>query len=273
LVRLIYDDQVWAVVGAVGGRSAHLAAQVVARAKGQVVFVTPAATDPSLTRIKLPWFFRLVPDDRQQAAALVREIFDFRGLKRVGLIVEEGYDSRTAASAFAKAAPANATVVFSVGQGQKENELIEHLRQSGAEGLVFFVRASTAAKWVRLLRGHGMSVPFFGPLGLAAADFERRAGSAAEGTVFVISNSPRGLETSQSLEWSPWESYGDDSVTVIVQAIRQGGLHRSAIREAVAGTEFVGLTGPIRFGPDGGRQGRARLGRLQERRLVALALR
>jgi branched-chain amino acid transport system substrate-binding protein len=108
LVRLIYDEQAVAVIGAVDGRSAHLAEQVITRARGAALFVTPWASETTLTRIRVPWFFRMVPDDRQQAEVLARDIFATRGLRRAAVWVGGEYDGRAAAAEFHRAAPAGA---------------------------------------------------------------------------------------------------------------------------------------------------------------------
>ena len=57
LARLIYDEGAIAVVGALDGRTAHVAEQVMTRARGRAVFVTPWASEATLTRIRIPWFF------------------------------------------------------------------------------------------------------------------------------------------------------------------------------------------------------------------------
>ena len=72
-VALIYDDQVPIVVTALDGRNAHLAEQVTA--KSHVVMLSTLTSDPTLSRAYVPWYYRMVPDDKQQASALVDEIY------------------------------------------------------------------------------------------------------------------------------------------------------------------------------------------------------
>ena len=72
-VDLIHEENVLLVVAAVDGRNAHLAEQVAA--KSHVVLVDALASDPTLSRAYVPWYYRMVPDDKQQAEALMEEIY------------------------------------------------------------------------------------------------------------------------------------------------------------------------------------------------------
>lgn len=66
LVRLIYAEKVPVIIGGLDSRSAHLAAQVVTRAKGQALLLT-LASDATLTQMGIPWVFRIGPGDAAQA--------------------------------------------------------------------------------------------------------------------------------------------------------------------------------------------------------------
>ncbi|MCP4571766.1 MAG: amino acid ABC transporter substrate-binding protein, partial [bacterium] len=56
VVEMAYDDGVWAIIGAIGGQSTHVAQQVITKA--QLPLISPASTDASLTQINIPWMFR-----------------------------------------------------------------------------------------------------------------------------------------------------------------------------------------------------------------------
>jgi len=64
-----YANGLRIVVAGATNVDAHLVAQFVARERGDVLLLIPWASDPGLTRIPLPWVFRVSPDDRQQAEA------------------------------------------------------------------------------------------------------------------------------------------------------------------------------------------------------------
>lgn len=83
-VSLVFEDQVLAYMGSLDGRNAHLAEQVAT--KTRVAFISTWATDMTLSYAFVPWFFRCVPDDKQQAISLIREIYLKQKLKNIALI-------------------------------------------------------------------------------------------------------------------------------------------------------------------------------------------
>ena len=96
-VDLIYEDQVPILVTALDGRNAHLAEQVTA--KSHVVMLSTLSSDPTLSRAYVPWYFRMVPDDKQQSEALVKEIYMKSKSQKVGIIALDNYDGQKSAEA------------------------------------------------------------------------------------------------------------------------------------------------------------------------------
>jgi len=64
-VNLIFDNHVLAIIGSLDGRNAHLAEQVATKTK--ITYIETFATDMTLSYAFVPWFFRVVQDDRHQA--------------------------------------------------------------------------------------------------------------------------------------------------------------------------------------------------------------
>jgi len=62
-----------ALFGSHDSRNAHLVEQ--AATKSQVVFVSAWSGDPTLSQAFVPWFFNCVPNDYQQVASLIEEIY------------------------------------------------------------------------------------------------------------------------------------------------------------------------------------------------------
>ena len=73
-VDLIFNEKVWAILGSHDGRNTHLVEQ--ATAKTNVVFLSAWSSDPTLSQAFVPWFFNCVPNDRQQTAAFIDEIYN-----------------------------------------------------------------------------------------------------------------------------------------------------------------------------------------------------
>ena len=99
-VDLIFEDEVWALLGSHDGRNAHLVEQ--ASAKSIVTFVSVWSSDPTLSQAFIPWFFNCVPSDDQQAVALIDEIYSKRKFSRVATITDNSYDSNQSLKSFLK---------------------------------------------------------------------------------------------------------------------------------------------------------------------------
>ena len=68
LTRLVYTEPVLAILGCPDGPSAHLAAQVVAKAR--LPLICAASADTSVNLANVPWTFTCKPDDRRLVAAV-----------------------------------------------------------------------------------------------------------------------------------------------------------------------------------------------------------
>ncbi len=67
-VSMVFEDEVVAIMGSLDGRNAHLAEQVAT--KTRIVFLSSWATDMTLSKAFVPWYFRCLPNDHQQAVSL-----------------------------------------------------------------------------------------------------------------------------------------------------------------------------------------------------------
>ena len=265
LVRLLYEEGAVAVVGALDGRSAHLAEQVITRARGRAVFVTPWASESNLTRIRIPWFFSVVPDDLRQAAALAGEIFSGRRAGRAAAWVEEAFDCRAAADAFVEAAPPGTVVRFSAGDANGREDLAARIRRGEFGALVLFAAPRAAADLSSWLRRTGAGLPLFGPLSLAVPEFLAHSEGAAEG-MLIVAPGTGGTRAERAFDDefarrhgvppSSLARYSHDAVAAVVAALRQAEAGRAGrLEEALAATVIEGATGTVRFDERRGREG------------------
>jgi branched-chain amino acid transport system substrate-binding protein len=280
LVRLIYEEKAVAVVGALDGRSGHLAEQVITRARGQVVFVTPWASEDTLSRIRIPWFFRLVPDDRQQALILAGEIFSTRRIERAAVWVEASFDARAAAQAFEQAAPPGAATTFSAEVAGSAEDLIARACRGEFGLVVLFAQPRAAADLAARLRTAGCRAPLAGPLWLASPEF-LRSGSAVEGTLLVaparqdtkaMDEFNRMFEANHGNPPTPPALYAHDAVMILVEALRRaaGAPSGDLLGRTLEATSMHGLTGLVRFDENRDRDEAPAVARVEAGRLVAL---
>ncbi len=100
IVELILQEQVVALVTSVDGKIAHQAEQIVNKLGAPVLTLS---SDPTTTEINIPWIFRVVPSDTDQAKAIVSSIYRDEKPHRVLLIAEGDYDGQMGADEFVRA--------------------------------------------------------------------------------------------------------------------------------------------------------------------------
>jgi len=64
IVKMVYDEKVWAMLGSISGDSTHIALRVSLRA--ELPIVNSAATDPTIPETIIPWILTSIQDDRVQ---------------------------------------------------------------------------------------------------------------------------------------------------------------------------------------------------------------
>ena len=84
IVKMAYDEKVWAMLGSISGDSTHIALRV--SLKAEVPILNSAATDPTIPETIIPWYFTTIQDDRVQSYTLARRIYTDLGLQRVALL-------------------------------------------------------------------------------------------------------------------------------------------------------------------------------------------
>lgn len=94
VVDLVFKDKVEVIIGAIDGQDSHLAEQVIA--KTQVVYLSSWASDPSLSKAYVPWFFSLVPTDEQQADLLLKDLRVQNDTETIAVVHDDSYDTEQA---------------------------------------------------------------------------------------------------------------------------------------------------------------------------------
>ncbi len=264
IAQLVFDDDVWAILGGLDGRGAHLAEQIVT--KGRVALVSPWASDPTLTQINIPWFFRCVPDDQRQAQALTEAILETEGVRKVAVVTETTYDAQMGASAFMRAVDDALSInqyAFRADDTALQ-DILNQIIEDGSEGIVFYGPSTQAARLVRQMQTRGMNQPVFGPLYLSEEVFLQTA-DASSHEVHIVApghwEGGQGADFMRSFQnrygYGPptIAFYAYDGMNAMLEAIRHAGLDREAIREALATLTHEGLTGPLQFDAQGNRMG------------------
>jgi branched-chain amino acid transport system substrate-binding protein len=262
-VKFVYEDEVVAIMTALDGRNAHLAEQVAT--KSHVVQLATRATDETLSQAFVPWFFRIVPNDKQQAQALIDEIYREQDLHHVILVYEDIYDHRMAAETFKRMTEKN---------GFELNDMKAY-SLSGSEAILSNLNADVEALIIAgsfdlarsLLDDIKKSFPEIQVFGMLSMTVDGRIGagfsSGSEGGIFIGSRfcyTTRGQDfKNKFIEKydhmpNPAASYAFDGTNLILEAIRMVGVDREKIRDALKEMKYQdGVTGPIEFDEYGNR--------------------
>lgn len=261
-VDFVYDDNVIAIVTAVDGRNAHLAEQVAS--KSQVVQIATRATEETLSQAYVPWFFRIVPNDRQQAEALIDEIYINQKLNNVLLLYEPGYDFENGAKTFRKSLKKRGFKLNGYAAFPSSQEEISSAIKENTEALVVFGSYQHAQPVLDILRDQNSSLKVFGSLnmtndGMIGTNYS----NGCEGGIFVSSNfcfttagqifKDQYMAKYGSIP-NPSASYAFDGVNLVIQAVQTSGPDRAGIRDVLKDIEFKdAATGPVYFDKNGNR--------------------
>jgi branched-chain amino acid transport system substrate-binding protein len=266
MIKLVYEDSVWAAIGSVDGTATHIAEQVIAKA--WVPLLSPVSADPTLTYVRIPWMFRLPPDDQAQAETIVSDGLQVMSLNKVGLITSTDHDGRVFAEEMLDQMQAGRVPpVFHFEVSPASNDMDEIARRAlsfSPEGIVLRLSSPmTLALLDRLRRDVSLSVFLPWTPGLLQQDLE---GSYNGRILCVQPFSPSDPGHSRfaaeyriryGVNPTPGAAYTYDAVYLIARSLEQSGLNRAKLRDAIAAVgSYTGVTGAIRWDNAGGNEAR-----------------
>jgi branched-chain amino acid transport system substrate-binding protein len=264
VVKMVYDDKVWAMFGSISGDTTHIALRVALRA--ETPLVNSASTDPTIPETIIPWYFTDLQDDRVQGYTLARRIYTEVGLKRVALLRVNDRYGRFGVGKFRDASrrlghPVVIEQKFVPGSTDFTHQL-KVIADSRADGIVLWTDQAQAAKIVLQMRELGMTQKVFGSHRTMGEQFVKLAGPAAEGVEAVFPYDP----TREDRRWKDFNAayakqYGEapeqfaslayDAMQVLLNSICRAGLNRALIRDVLTATEhYDGVTGAMHFDPN-----------------------
>ena len=270
-VNLIFEEEVWAIMGSHDGRNAHLVEQVTTKAR--IVFLSAWASDPTLSQAFVPWYFSCVPNDLQQAAAFIEEIYNKRKITKIAAVADNGYDSKLALDSFLKetkiAGKADPLQFFYENSSQNFNVLLDQIYKADVNCIILFGQPSASLKIIQQIRQRKMTQPVFGSLSvLGENELSGQEWKNFEGVVLVSSGHllrSQGLDFRQEFQRTYGNmpgakaAYAFDGMNLIIETIRNAGLDREKIQKSLSKINYDGITGEIRFDDKGNRVGTAEL--------------
>ena len=264
VVKMVYDDQDWAIFGSISSESTHIALRVALRA--EIPIVNSASTDPTIPETYIPWYFTDLQDDRMQSFTLARRIYTELGLKRVALLrVNERY-GRFGVPKFRDASrrlghPVVIEQKFLPGATDFSKQL-KVIQSSRTDAIVLWADEKPAAGILKQMRAMGMKQRVFGSYRTLGPTLLKEAGPAAEGYEAAFPYDPTRTDprwTSFEERFSarfhePTEQFSAlayDAMNALLESICKAGLNRARIHDALADMEeYDGVTGHMVFDPN-----------------------
>lgn len=263
-VKMIYDDEDWAIFGSINSESTHIMLRVALKA--EIPIVNSASTDPTIPETYIPWYFTDLQDDRVQCLTLARRIFTELGMKRVALLRVNNRYGRFGVLKLRDASrrlghPIVIEQKFLPGDTDFSREL-KIIQDSRADAIVLWADEGEAAGILKQLRALGMKQRVFGSSRTLGPELVAEAGPAAEGFEAVFPydpsrNDPKWIEFNQRFEErfhekpEQFASLAYDAMNALLDSICKAGLNRARIHDALADLEeYDGVTGHMVFDPN-----------------------
>jgi branched-chain amino acid transport system substrate-binding protein len=258
VVRMAYQDRVWALVGGPDGASTHLAEQVVAKAF--LCLVSPACTDKSVNLAHVPWMFSCLPQDHVLAPVLAEAVAQSMENGPLVQVSAVDHDSHLLAVELKKAFQLHNIMPahhFEFRPGQLElSPMIRRVIRARPSVLALLANAQESARVLRALRTAGCEARIFGGPWMGQGDFLREAGDTAEGVVFPRLFVPMKASaefrkafmkrTGRQPDYLSAHTY--DALRLIIRALHQSGLNRAALCQALkAQSGYTGVTGSFQW--------------------------
>ena len=259
-VKLVYDDQVCGMVISLDGRNAHLAEQVITKAR--VALIVTRATDPTITKAFVPWVFRIVPNDEQQARFLTTEIYKSRNFRKLVLLTPDSYDAKGGAQAFLQSIKAShfpSPVQITFNAEDVKNNFIEKIHEYRPDAIAVF---GLPEEMGSLIAQIDPDIPLFGSLSLLYDNTLAKKLKTTKRKIFVVSPGFLTTGNGKTFQRKFQERYGFlpgvvaanayEGMKLMIRAARESSPDRDKIREYLLSVkDYPGINGTINFEQNG----------------------
>jgi ABC-type branched-subunit amino acid transport system substrate-binding protein len=264
VVKMVYDEEDWAVFGSISSESTHIALRM--SLKAEIPIVNSASTDPTIPETYIPWYFINLQDDRVQDLTLARRIFTELGLKRVAILRVNSRYGRFGVIKLRDASrrlghPIVIEQLYVPGDTEFTKQL-RVIRSSRSDAIVLWADETQAAEILKEMQAAGMKQRVFGSYRTLGPTLLAEAGPAAEGFEAVFPydptrQDPRWLSFNRRFEDrfhekpEQFASLAYDAMNALLNSICRAGLNRGRIQDALGNIkEYDGVTGHMVFDPN-----------------------
>ena len=263
IIKMAYDEKVWAILGTINGANSHIAIRVALKA--EIAMVNSGDTDPTFIETNIPWVIRVIGDDRQQAYLLVDYMIRKMDYKRIGIMRASNRYGRFGVrevkdSCRRLGRPIVLEMAYKLGQDDYSLQL-ERLKAENLDAIVHWGDAEDAATILKQMRAMGMNQPFLSSDRAVSDRFVKAVGpELAEGVICAFPWNPdrkdpkleRFREAFRKRFGDEPETYAAhayDGMNLLLWAVQVAGLNRAKIRDVLAYRKkpWPGVTGEIPF--------------------------
>jgi branched-chain amino acid transport system substrate-binding protein len=275
--RLVYEQEVWAILGSIDGASTHLVEQVAAKAR--IPILNPGSSDKTINLANVPWMFSCLPGEHLQVSPLIQVLKQNLGDGQLIMVSGTDHDSRVFSHEFSQSLAAEGIALafhYQLEPGQaREFSFFGKIVESSS-CLVLAASAQDSAPFVRELRERGYAESILGTSLFGRRFFVEEAGASADGVLFPLIGridqqdefSARFRErTGHDADFAARQAY--DAVRLLAHAIRRAGLSRTEIRDALRDSApWQGIAGVVDWDPLGHNQRAVTIGTIKDGRIV-----
>ena len=230
----------------------------------KIVMISPASTNPRLTRQGFRNVFRVCGTDDQQGGVAADFVIKRLKPKRIAVIHDKSTYGQGLADYFKNAVEKDVEVVFYDGIVQRDPDykaVLTSIKQKAPDAYFFGGVYPEAGRLVRQAKEIGFTAPMITGDGVYDPTFVSIAGRAAEGTYVTFGKNPAGLATAQTFiskytaqygEPGPYSIYAYDAANIILGAIQATkSTEGDRLADFIAKNSFKGAFGDISFDNNG----------------------
>ncbi|MBF6129035.1 branched-chain amino acid ABC transporter substrate-binding protein [Nocardia brasiliensis] len=194
-------------------------------------FLTPSATDPTLSTNGWSSFFRALAADDVQGAALAKYLVGTAHFRKICVVEDKsGYGRSLAGSVVAGiGAAADAQCGAEISRGERGfATVVADIAAARPDAVFYSGRYEEAAELLRQLRGAGVTAPFVSAESTVTTDFVAAAGDSAAGALIscscapVVSRFAADYEALNGQLPGPGSAEAYDLTTIVLKGIAAG---------------------------------------------------
>jgi len=281
--KLINRDKVAAIIGCWASSATLAAMPIVQRSK--IPMLVETSTAPLITKKGNKWVFRFTSDNDIDGELMAKYLVPKLGYKKAAYLAVNNDWGRSMSKAVSeimdKTGGKVITVEYCAGNEANFTPLLTRIKNSGADSLFITTSYTGISLIMKQYHELGMKMPVFITSGLSAERLMQIAGAKAmEGVYFFeryVPGSPPAARKKENealiaayKKLKPKEAadmylvFGYDAVYIMADAInRAGKTDSTAIRDALAKTDYQGISGRVKFDENGHSQPRCAITRIE----------